>query len=130
MRHTSDNAPLAIIAARRKVPVAGNFIAVLHFLDVAGLVLPPNGVYSGFTRSKGHFYRVALNIGMRPTMISAKPELRVEAHLLDFSSSLYGVELEIEIGEKLRDERKFASPAELRAQITSDIADVRKRSLF
>jgi len=67
-----------------------------------------------------------LNIGFRPTMVSAKPELRVEAHLLDFSGRLYGTELEIEIGEKLRDERKFASPTELRAQIAIDIAAVRK----
>ena len=59
-------------------------------------------------------------------MVSAKPELRVEAHLLDFSGRLYGTELEIEIGEKLRDERQFASPAELRAQIAIDIAAVRK----
>jgi riboflavin kinase/FMN adenylyltransferase len=97
-------------------------------LDAAGLVLPPNGVYSGFTKPKGQFYRVALNIGFRPTMASAKPELRVEAHLLDFSGRLYGTELEIEIGERLRDERKFASPAELQAQITRDIAAVRERA--
>jgi riboflavin kinase/FMN adenylyltransferase len=97
-------------------------------LDVGGLVLPSNGVYSGFTKLKGQFYRVALNIGFRPTMVSAKPDLRVEAHLLDFSGKLYGEELEIEIGEKLRDEKKFASPVELRAQIACDIAAVRERA--
>jgi riboflavin kinase/FMN adenylyltransferase len=95
-------------------------------LDVAGLILPSNGVYSGFTKLKGQFYRVALNIGFRPTMVSAKPDLRVEAHLLDFSGRLYGEELEVEIGEKLRDERKFASPEELREQIARDIATVQK----
>ena len=97
-------------------------------LDVAGLVLPPNGVYTGFTKVKGQFYRVALNIGFRPTMASAKPDLRVEAHLLDFSGRLYGMELEIQIGEKLRDEKKFASPAELQAQIIRDIAVLRERA--
>jgi riboflavin kinase/FMN adenylyltransferase len=96
-------------------------------LDVAGLVLPPNGVYSGFTKFKGQFFRVALNIGFRPTVASAKPELRVEAHLLNFSGRLYGMELEVEIGEKLRDERKFVSMEELRAQIARDIAAVRER---
>ena len=95
-------------------------------LDVIGLVLPPNGVYAGLTTVKKKSHRVALNIGFRPTMVSSKPELRVEAHLLDFSGRLYGAELEIEIGEKLRDERKFASPAELRVQIALDIAAVRK----
>jgi len=95
-------------------------------LDAAGLVLPPNGVYAGLTTLKKKCYRVALNIGFRPTMVSARPELRVEAHLLDFSGGLYGLELEIEIGEKLRDERKYASPMELQAQIARDIAAMRK----
>jgi riboflavin kinase/FMN adenylyltransferase len=97
-------------------------------LDAAGLVLPPNGVYSGFTKLKGQIYRVALNIGFRPTMVLASPELRVEGHLVDFRGRLYGVELEIEVVEKLRDERKFTSPAELQAQITRDIAAVRERA--
>ena len=96
--------------------------------DVTGLVLPPNGVYSGLTKFMGRLHRVALNIGIRPTMISAKPELRVEAHLLDFNGELYGAELEIEIGEKLRDERKFTSSKELQAQIARDIATLRKRT--
>ncbi len=96
-------------------------------LDVAGLVLPPNGVYAGLATVKNKPWSVALNIGFRPTMVASKPELRVEAHLLDFTGRLYGSELEVEIGEKLRNERKFASPAELRAQIARDIAAVRSR---
>jgi riboflavin kinase/FMN adenylyltransferase len=93
-------------------------------LDVTDLVLPPNGVYAALTRCKGKLYRVALNIGMRPT-VAAGPQLRVEAHLLDFKGDLYGAELEIELGEKLRDEKKFASPQKLREQIARDIAAVR-----
>ena len=95
-------------------------------LDATNLILPPNGVYSGCTKLKGQFYRVALNIGLRPTVASAKPQLRVEAHLLDFDGKLYGEDLEIEIGEKLRDERKFNSPNELREQISKDVSEVRK----
>jgi riboflavin kinase / FMN adenylyltransferase len=93
-------------------------------LDVTGLVLPPNGVYAALTRCQGTLYRVALNIGVRPT-VAAGPQLRVEAHLLDFKDDLYGAELEIEVGEKLRDEKKFASPGELREQIGRDVAMVR-----
>jgi riboflavin kinase/FMN adenylyltransferase len=96
-------------------------------LDTTNLILPPNGVYSGCTKLKGQFYRVALNIGFRPTVASAKPQLRVEAHLLDFSGKLYDEELEVEIGEKLREEQKFASATELREQIARDIAQVRKQ---
>src|SRR5271154_1547050 len=94
-------------------------------LDATNLILPPNGVYSGCTKLKGQFFPVALNIGFRPTVATGKSQLRVEAHLLDFDGKLYGEELEIEIGEKLRDEQKFASATELREQIARDIAQVR-----
>jgi riboflavin kinase / FMN adenylyltransferase len=93
-------------------------------LDVTNLVLPPNGVYAASTKFNGQFYRVALNIGVRPT-VALGPQLRVEAHLLDFSGELYGVELEVEIGAKLRAEKKFSSPSELREQIARDVVAVR-----
>jgi riboflavin kinase/FMN adenylyltransferase len=93
-------------------------------LDAAGLVLPPNGVYAAFTQLKGKQYRAALNIGFRPT-VAAGMQLRVEAHLLDFRGDLYGAELEMEVCEKLRDERKFSSPEKLRDQIARDIASVK-----
>jgi riboflavin kinase/FMN adenylyltransferase len=70
---------------------------------------------------------VALNIGFRPTVAEKKGELRVEAHLLDFNCELYGRELEVQIGEKLRDERRFASAVELCGQIATDIRSVRDR---
>ncbi len=95
-------------------------------LDMTGRLLPANGVYSGSATLKGHFYRVALNIGLRPTVATSAPQLRVEAHLLDFQGNLYGEELEIEIGEKLRDEQKFTSPTELREQIARDLSKVRE----
>lgn len=94
-------------------------------LDTSGLILPPNGIYSGCTKFRDQFYRVALNIGLRPTMASGKMELRVEAHLLDFQGDLYGKNLEIEIGEKLRDERRFGSVEELKVQIAKDVNIVR-----
>ena len=94
-------------------------------LDVAGLILPPNGVYCAVTRVQGRSYRVALNIGVRPTMASGQLQLRVEGHLLDFEGQLYGQELELEIGAKLRDERRFGSSGELKAQIARDVAAVR-----
>ena len=65
---------------------------------------------------------MALNIGLRPTVASPGPQLRVEAHLLDFNGDLYGEELELEVGEKLRNEQRFGSPTELREQIARDVA--------
>jgi riboflavin kinase/FMN adenylyltransferase len=105
-------------------------------LDINGLALPPRGVYaihaeirsssilhsSSSTRRRG-----ALNIGLRPTLQNPAPQLRVEVHLLDFQGDLYGQELEITFGEKLRDEQKFASLAELREQIARDVDSARAR---
>lgn len=94
-------------------------------LETANLILPPNGVYSAVTHVQAQLYHVALNIGWRPTLAAAAPQLRVEAHLLDFQGQLYDSELELELGIKLRDEKRFASAAELRAQIERDVAAVR-----
>ena len=94
-------------------------------LDPHGLALPPNGVYAGHATVGRRTYRVGVNIGFRPTMASGKPRLCVEAHLLDFHGSLYGEELEIKIGERLRPEKKFASSAQLREQISRDLAALR-----
>lgn len=93
-------------------------------LDVAGSALPPNGVYVGLANIRGKACRAALNIGFRPTVASVAQSIHVEAHLLNFNGELYGEELEVEIGEKLREERKFVSTAELREQIARDIAIV------
>jgi riboflavin kinase/FMN adenylyltransferase len=96
-------------------------------LDAAGLVLPPNGVYVGLAKIGKKSQPAALNIGFRPTLATGGSQLRVEAHLLDFTGDLYDRELEIEIGEKLRDEQKFGSLEELKAQIARDVAEARTR---
>ena len=41
------------------------------------------------------------------------------------NGNLYGTELELELGQKLREERRFGSAEELRAQIGRDVAAVR-----
>ena len=90
-------------------------------LDVTGLALPPNGVYAVHAEAGGKTHRAVLNIGHRPTLQNSKRQLRVEAHLLDYQGDLYGQELEVMFVEKLRDEKKFTSLAELRQEIARDI---------
>jgi riboflavin kinase/FMN adenylyltransferase len=90
-------------------------------LDTTGLGLPPNGVYAVRALVHGQTHRAVLNIGTRPTMEDPNPTVRVEAHLLDFNGELYGEQLEIVFAEKLRNERKFPSVDELKAQIAHDI---------
>ncbi|HXR47663.1 MAG TPA: bifunctional riboflavin kinase/FAD synthetase [Candidatus Limnocylindrales bacterium] len=93
-------------------------------LDTTGLMLPPNGVYAGIANYKKNTHRAAINIGFRPTVTSDTQLTHIEAHLLNFNGDLYGEELELEIGEMLRKEKKFSSTIELRQQIARDIAAV------
>jgi riboflavin kinase / FMN adenylyltransferase len=96
-------------------------------LDATGLVLPPHGVYAVLAEVGGKRHRAVLNIGLRPTLKDPNPQLRVEAHLVDFAGDVYGQELEVAFIEKLRAEKQFASLAELRQQIAQDILDAQMR---
>lgn len=96
-------------------------------LDVAGLALPPGGVYAAHAEFDGQSHRAVLNIGRRPTLQEAAPQLRVEAHLLDFKGDLYGREMRLAFVEKLRDEKKFPSLDALREQISRDITEAQAR---
>jgi riboflavin kinase/FMN adenylyltransferase len=95
-------------------------------LEVSGLVLPPNGVYAARAVVQRQTHRAVVNIGHRPTLQNPSPQLRVEAHLLDFNGDLYGEDIEITFAEELREERKFPSLAALREQIARDVAAARR----
>jgi riboflavin kinase/FMN adenylyltransferase len=95
-------------------------------IDVAGLVLPPGGVYTAHALVDGQSWRCVANLGFRPTREPAAPLLLLEAHLLDFRGDLYGRDVELAFETKLRDEQKFASIELLREQIARDIAAARR----
>ncbi len=96
-------------------------------LDITGLAVPPKGVFAVHAVAHGKTYRAVLNIGFRPTLRGKNPQLRVEAHLLDFEGDLYGQELEVVFIEKLRDEKRFDALPQLRQQIAQDILDAQMR---
>lgn len=96
-------------------------------LDTTGLVLPPFGVYAVHARLGQRTWRAVLNLGRRPTLAQPEPQLRVEAHLLDFQGDLYGRELELTFVDKLREEAKFPSLAALKEQIARDVTEARRR---
>jgi riboflavin kinase/FMN adenylyltransferase len=62
---------------------------------------------------------VAASIGVNPHYGGS--ERRIEAFLLDFEGDLYGSRLRLELWERLREERAFASEEELVAQIAADV---------
>jgi riboflavin kinase/FMN adenylyltransferase len=82
-------------------------------------LLPPRGIYVG--QALGH--RAAISIGVNPHY--GGTTLRIEAHLLDFDGDLYGQRLVVELWERLRDERAFASEAELVDAIAADVEAAR-----
>ena len=89
-------------------------------LDVpADLLVPAYGIYAG--SALGH--RAAISIGVNPHYGGS--ERRIEPYLLDFDGDLYGRRLVIELWRRLRDERAFASEAELVAQIAADVEATR-----
>jgi riboflavin kinase/FMN adenylyltransferase len=99
-------------------------------LDVAGLVLPPNGVYAVHARVEGRTHRSVMNLGLRPSLNQPRTVLRAEVHLLDFDGDLYGREMEVCYVRKLRDERKFETLDALREQIRRDVAQARQDDVW
>jgi riboflavin kinase / FMN adenylyltransferase len=87
-------------------------------------VLPKNGVYATEATVAGKTYRAATNVGMRPTFDGAR--ITIESHLFDFDQMLTGGALEVRFWQRLRDERKFSGPVELRKQVLLDIDEARR----
>jgi riboflavin kinase/FMN adenylyltransferase len=86
--------------------------------------LPKLGVYVTETVIEGESYRSATNVGVRPTFDGAR--VSVESHLFDFSNNLTDALMEVRFLKRLRDERKFAGPVELREQVLKDIAQAKE----
>lgn len=95
-------------------------------LDPHNEVLPPNGVYAVRASVGGEQHSGVVNIGVRPTFEGRSHQRTLEVHIFDFKREIYGQDVELEFVRKLRDERKFASADELRAQIAADVLAARK----
>ena len=83
------------------------------------LLVPGFGIYAGAVGEK----RAAISIGVNPHY--GGTERRVEAYLLDWTGDLYGDRLVLELWRHLREERAFASEADLVDQIARDVEETR-----
>lgn len=81
-------------------------------------LFPPDGVYAVWVETPRGRLGGMLNQGPRPTF--GESGRAVEAHLFDFDGDLYGAWVRIEWIERLRDTRRFDSPAHLKAQLAED----------
>ena len=84
-------------------------------------VIPLGGVYVTATLIEGQWRRSITNIGTRPTFDDARG-ISVETHVLNWSGDLYGDVVRVRFLHRLRDEEKFGSIDELKAQIARDVA--------
>lgn len=88
-------------------------------LGDARQAVPAEGVYAVRVYFDGASCAGMANIGTNPTFAGERRP-RLEAHLFAFDGDLYGKEITVEFLERVRGEKKFASPEALRAQLARD----------
>jgi riboflavin kinase / FMN adenylyltransferase len=88
--------------------------------------VPAFGVYITRFGVSGRSFEAVTNVGNRPTF--GEDSFAIESHILDFEPvELHDqTPLELEFLSRLRDEIKFASPAELKAQIVKDVSRAKR----
>ena len=91
-----------------------------NIIPDSGLLIP-DGVYAGVAGLPEGDFPAVINVGSAPTYKISRR--RIEVHLIGFSGDIYGKILKTELSARLRDIRKFDSPAQLREQIKEDIAN-------
>jgi len=112
-------------------------------LQTTGLVLPPNGVYTAWTRvvhaktragtgskklevTADKWVKSVLNVGLRPTFKGNEQEPTVEVFVLDKPKlQLYGKSLEVVFERYLRTEKEFTTIEALKRQIQEDVLKAR-----
>ncbi|MEF3076550.1 bifunctional riboflavin kinase/FAD synthetase [Methylobacter sp. Wu1] len=87
---------------------------------------PVVGVYAvTMTGIDGQEFEGVANVGTRPT-VDGGSKVILETHLFDFNKEIYGRYVEVHFKRKIRDEMRFRSLDELKAQIVKDVADTKK----
>lgn len=98
--------------------------ANLHIAENYKLI-PKNGVYVVQSYLFGKKVYGMMNIGYNPTVNREEGQItgrreRTEIHFFDFNLDLYGLELQIDILHRIRDEHKFESVEALKEQLQKD----------
>ena len=92
--------------------------------------LPALGIYLGRVsvpdRGVGPEHPALVSIGVRPTFHD-DGRILVEVYLLDWDGDLYDATLSVELEDRLREERRFASVDALVTQMRADEVEARRR---
>lgn len=95
-----------ILMFRKNTPITGVFAVIMTGID-------------------GKEIQGIANVGTRPTVDGGKKVI-LETHLFDFNKEIYGQYVEVHFKQKIRDEIRFQSIDELKAQIEKDIVVVKQ----
>jgi riboflavin kinase/FMN adenylyltransferase len=87
-------------------------------IELADELCPKTGIYAVTTEVGSQKYKGVANIGYSPTFDDHV--FTVEVFILDFDRNIYGEKIRVNFIKRLRDEKKFASLAELSDQIRKD----------
>ena len=82
-------------------------------------VFPKEGVYVGYAYVYGDKYKAIINVGTHPT-INPLAAPAIEVHLIDFNGNLYGKNIFAEFIKFIREEKKWDSLEDLKAQLNRD----------
>ncbi|MGV8073352.1 MAG: bifunctional riboflavin kinase/FAD synthetase [Syntrophobacteraceae bacterium] len=93
-------------------------------IRMPSLASPRNGIYAAQVDVDGVQYGGAANLGYNPTF--GDEELSLEVYILDFDRDIYGKTITVRFIERLRDEKRFSGPEELKAQISKDVERARE----
>lgn len=83
-------------------------------------LIPKPGIYVVKSTLKGKEYYGMMSIGTNPTVGGVKQT--IETHFFDWSDSLYGEKIQIQLLKRIRDEEKFATKEELIEEMKRDEA--------
>ena len=97
-------------------------------IDEPHKLIPPNGVYIGYTLIGETKYKIMLNIGVRPTVDGTSQT--IEAHILDFSKDIYNTQITLFLVQFLREEQRFDGLDALKIQLQKDEAKTRAAQLL
>lgn len=92
-------------------------------IEPSRLVLPLRGVFAVRVQVLGQAYEGMANVGTRPTVDGLKT--LIEVNLFDFNETIYDQDITVIFCAKMRDEQRFSSIDELKAQLNLDKTQVK-----
>ena len=121
-RLLSVSSPYSICAEVIKGKGLGsvNGFATINQQIPEGKVVPKKGVYITECEIGEDVYPAITNIGYRPTTDGENSYLNVETHIIGYTGNLYSSWLRVNFYKYLREEKRFNSIDELKAQIDRD----------